>query len=66
MIVASRFGWEAVAGPYRMNHAEFLYALQLIGEERWGTKHRAGLRREQKQAEANTEALERAHGRTGR
>lgn len=43
-----------------MTYTEFLFALQLLGEERWGTRKRSQLRSENAVAAQNTSNLKRA------
>jgi hypothetical protein len=44
VIVASQFGWSAVAGPDAMSHYDLLLAAQLMSEERVGKPSRAAAR----------------------
>ena len=46
MIVASQFGWSAVAGPDAMSHYDLLLAAQLMSEERIGKPGRESERRQ--------------------
>lgn len=44
--MARHYGWAAVAGPDAMDHEDFLIALQLLAEERYGKAVRAAKRSE--------------------
>jgi hypothetical protein len=66
VIVGFHYGWDAVAGPYRMDHEEFLYALQVIGDANHGVAERRALRQENAVASQNTQNLERANARIQR
>lgn len=57
MIVARHFGWEAVSGRDRMSHEEFLLAVQLLAEERYGTQKRTKNRQDDATRAKSLEAL---------
>ena len=58
MIVARHYGWGAVT-ERPMDYGEFLLALQLLAEERTGTKVRDAKRQEDAQFAKSQEALKR-------
>lgn len=65
MIVARHYGWNAVSDE-PMDYHEFLLALHLLAEERYGHPVRQQQRSEDAQLKQSLKQQVNPHGRTGR